>query len=581
MNRFKLSELDLWTSYVNKVINETLENVSPISLGPSYKNLSSDDCEVNLSLYRMKKKFEIPVPSNAITRKEKTIGMMVAYDQNHDDFDLDLGDPLVRTSLYKARASLQHILKDYQLGQVEMTTGETLVSAQGDTSILAKLRDLRQWCVTPSCFDLAAKVFYNTIWLRRVAMAHYRTNVNRLYRPEVVRLQNIAYWSKYKHLGYHKACFEIFKRKFRQIITFVHGARITTVPKNNSVDRVIECEALLNMIVQRCVAGGIRNVIKRHFNYDLEDAQAVHRNLIKESHYATIDLSNASNSNWRDCVDFLYDRTRCLRHLLASRSEVVSLPNGDLHHMRMIAPMGNGFTFELMTLTLLVIARQFSSDSSVFGDDIIIPNEYALEYIHVLSALGYEVNESKTFVSSQFRESCGAFFCDRYLRSYDFTYCEDPVDANVALSKLWNLRSVASIFEATYLNLIAHCPAALMYCCDGDADKLDFGVPVTRSYHKRVHRKDDDIKTKRGRLLESASIMCRDLCYQSSDISLFAVLRKESERYRSAPISHLRSKCWIAFYLYNGRVSRPSRRRTKVKLSLALITNHSNIVLSP
>jgi hypothetical protein len=83
--------------------------------------------------------------------------------------------------------------------------------------------------------------------------------------------------------------------------------------------------------------------------------------------------------------------------------------------------MGNGFTFELETLLFRCIANVMSRNSqnsdewharevSTFGDDIICPADSAKDVIAALKFFGFQINEGKTFVSGEFRESCGGDF---------------------------------------------------------------------------------------------------------------------------------------------------------------------------
>ena len=75
----------------------------------------------------------------------------------------------------------------------------------------------------------------------------------------------------------------------------------------------------------------------------------------------------------------------------------------------MVSSMGNGFTFELMSLILLGVTRFYSANSSVFGDDIIVPLDVAPEVVEAITGLGFLVNKRKSFFDGITRESCGAF----------------------------------------------------------------------------------------------------------------------------------------------------------------------------
>jgi hypothetical protein len=79
--------------------------------------------------------------------------------------------------------------------------------------------------------------------------------------------------------------------------------------------------------------------------------------------------------------------------------------------------MGNGFTFELETVIFISVIAAVMQETGVepllgenlyvFGDDIIFPTECASDVNAALKFLGMTVNETKSFVSGNFRESCG------------------------------------------------------------------------------------------------------------------------------------------------------------------------------
>jgi hypothetical protein len=76
--------------------------------------------------------------------------------------------------------------------------------------------------------------------------------------------------------------------------------------------------------------------------------------------------------------------------------------------------MGNGYTFSLETLIFTAACRACGSrEYAVYGDDIVIETEYVPSLVKLLSFLGFNTNEEKSFVNrdSRFRESCG---CDYY-----------------------------------------------------------------------------------------------------------------------------------------------------------------------
>jgi len=70
--------------------------------------------------------------------------------------------------------------------------------------------------------------------------------------------------------------------------------------------------------------------------------------------------------------------------------------------------------------------RRASQEVRVFGDDIIIPADGWVVLQGVLRHLGFQVNQSKTFASGRFRESCGldAFDGHDVTPTYSMTYPE-------------------------------------------------------------------------------------------------------------------------------------------------------------
>jgi len=190
-----------------------------------------------------------------------------------------------------------------------------------------------------------------------------------------------------------------------------------TVPKNSEIDRVACKEPEVNMYLQRACGLFIRNRLKRA-GIDLQD-QSRNRRLAKigssERKLATMDLSSAS-----DTVS-----TALVRRLLppawfelldALRVKKVDLPDGTQHTLEMFSSMGNGFTFELESLIFWVLTRSVAAlikcrgSVGVYGDDIIAPIGVAKSLLRVLPFFGFIVNQKKTFVSGDFRESCGGHY---------------------------------------------------------------------------------------------------------------------------------------------------------------------------
>ncbi|UHM27556.1 MAG: RNA-dependent RNA polymerase [Sanya levivirus 3] len=441
----------LFQEYVDRV-NHTVDTFitdkrnSVVPLGPAYSKLTSAQSHSALRLYRMCKKWSRPSPSDS-KRASSSVEEMFAYDSNGLSFFSinDVPEGYLRYQLNKTRFSLRDIFKGFKLdlSLFDMPSGETSLSSRGDVSIYSKLSNLSQWRCSPSNFTLFASICYSSPGLKRCARAHFKSLGLKMTREEGEK-------------GY-----DCFARYLKRIITFVDVSRITTVPKNAEVDRVILCEPMCNMIVQRCIAKNIVSVIDNHFGIDLYNSQVVHQSLISDPSNATIDLSNASNSNWYSVIKYLLQDT-CLLDLL-ERSRIATCSYKETyHHLNMIAPMGNGFTFEVMTLILLTLCREFDSMAHVFGDDIIVDNTVAGDVISLLESIGYQVNTSKTFIDSPFRESCGGFYHDTYITSFDFWWADDVVGAVTLVNKLFYLQQIDDTYCDLYRELVHHCPTHLL-----------------------------------------------------------------------------------------------------------------------
>lgn len=132
--------------------------------------------------------------------------------------------------------------------------------------------------------------------------------------------------------------------------------------------------------------------------------------------YATIDLSNASDSVTLQLVKDLFGNTLLGRWLLGTRS-VTTLCGDSSIRIRKFAPMGSACCFPVECIIFCLAAqvavyrtRQPSDKNQipvVYGDDIIVPTYAANELLSILTTLGFTVNTEKSFWSGDFREACG------------------------------------------------------------------------------------------------------------------------------------------------------------------------------
>lgn len=207
------------------------------------------------------------------------------------------------------------------------------------------------------------------------------------------------------------------------------GSRTTTVDKNDEIDRTISVEPTLNMFFQQGLMAMLYDLFLPYF--DISKLQDKHQYLAFVAsvtrHLATIDFSSASDSvsitflKW-----FLPPQWYYVLDMVRSPVTTVGEESVDLN---MFSTMGNATTFPIETLIFYCIACAISAtyesrgtlitecdlkklNVSVYGDDCILPDHHAEQFMSVCESIGFVVNRSKSFHGKDvyFRESCGADF---------------------------------------------------------------------------------------------------------------------------------------------------------------------------
>lgn len=145
-----------------------------------------------------------------------------------------------------------------------------------------------------------------------------------------------------------------------------------------------------------------------------------HANVIKtysrDLSHVTADLSSASDSFTTELVNRLFPRS-WFNAMRQGRIRYVEI-DGKVYYCPTFMTMGIGFTFPAQTIAFRSILKAISDltgirgSISVFGDDLIYPTKMHPYVRVVLEDLGFILNEDKTFVTTPFRESCGADFYD-------------------------------------------------------------------------------------------------------------------------------------------------------------------------
>jgi hypothetical protein len=216
------------------------------------------------------------------------------------------------------------------------------------------------------------------------------------------------------------------------------SSKLLTVPKTAKGPRLIASEPVAHQWCQqkilRYLVSGIKNGGHLGNSISLSD-QNPSRDLVLEASrtrsHATIDLSAASDrvSCW--LVERVFRANPSLiRAFHSSRSRwidngtKVRVNSPRRFPLRKFTTMGSACTFPVQSIIFALIGistvlfeegTDVSSASikavgrrvRVFGDDIIIPSEHYWRMTSNLERFGLKVNNSKSFVEGNFRESCG------------------------------------------------------------------------------------------------------------------------------------------------------------------------------
>lgn len=205
-------------------------------------------------------------------------------------------------------------------------------------------------------------------------------------------------------------------------------AKVVLVPKDSRGPRLISCEPLEYQWIQQGLGRklaafleygnpytkGVVNFTRQDINGTLAKASSA------SQQHATLDLRDASDRVSLGVVRSVFTRTAgLLRALEACRSTATKLPDGRVVTLNKFAPMGSALCFPVesyifwVTIVAAVILRKnlplhvVAKQVYVYGDDIVVPTDWALLSIQALEAIGLLVNVDKSCFTGYFRESCG------------------------------------------------------------------------------------------------------------------------------------------------------------------------------
>jgi len=209
------------------------------------------------------------------------------------------------------------------------------------------------------------------------------------------------------------------------------SARLISVAKNSTSRRTITVEPMLNQFVQQGLNILLRDSISECkilrnsialTDQSLNQVQALEGSLY--DNWATIDLKSASDllsvslvrSVFRHNPRFLEDMMDCRSTEVECKELTVTLGK--------FAGMGNALTFPVQSICFAVVCLAAIMDQDgtkpsyrnllrasrrirVYGDDIIVSKRYAHQCVAWLHDVGLQVNNKKSFLEGNFKESCG------------------------------------------------------------------------------------------------------------------------------------------------------------------------------
>jgi hypothetical protein len=195
---------------------------------------------------------------------------------------------------------------------------------------------------------------------------------------------------------------------------------LINVPKTWKILRTITPLTLIGLFYSYGIGALVTEALKS-VGIDIRRQQDRHRKWIRKfsltRSHATADLSRASDSITLELLMRILPRAwwvalkPCLTSDIefeTSRGRKIKAKTGS------VLPMGNGATFPVETLIFYCIIKAIGNLSgikgrySVYGDDLIYPAGIHPIVVKIFPNLHFTLNSEKTFVNSDFRESCGA-----------------------------------------------------------------------------------------------------------------------------------------------------------------------------
>lgn len=261
---------------------------------------------------------------------------------------------------------------------------------------------------------------------------------------------------------------------------FSRTSKVVLVPKTALSLRTISEEPATLQYWQKPVLQAFTRVFEKsdlRFHVSLEDQSLNGDMAIMASQtgdYSTLDLKAASDSVSLQLVERIFPWD-VLRYLVTTRSTHTILPDDTILPLLKFAPMGSSVCFPLECTIFSCLCELVARDHRlsaherrdayrVYGDDIIIRNDLVYDLMLVLNATGFLINESKSFTTNSFRESCGVFA----YKGEDITTPMLPRDHEALY---------ASLHPSSYLRKIDLCNRFLLSSMDSARLYVLYSLP--------------------------------------------------------------------------------------------------------
>lgn len=323
------------------------------------------------------------------------------------------------------------------------------------------------------------------------------------------------------------------------------AAVLTVVPKSFGKGRLICMMPHEYMWFQQGIADQMRACFERNRftrmslplnNQEVNRKRARQGSLPGSVQLATLDMKEASDRISLKLVEELFagvpEWLACLKALSPRHIILPGNRHGGKMEPRMFAPMGSSLCFPVMSLVHFALVCAIAShtqrctpayaarQTTVYGDDIIVPSAWCPAIFEMLPLFGMKFNVDKSFTQGPFRESCGydAFkgmnVAPTYVRRRELLRAVDDKDIKSVIDVEFSFRKGGWLTSALYLrNQLEKRLGVLPYVGpDSDVigwkhDDLDFVRRSIRGTFRRSGDQSEMVRVRRFVNLPYASMV--------------------------------------------------------------------------